>query len=142
VLPLNCIPLIPRSTEPGDRAVVDPERSFNTRISIAIGRHEPTLTAATARIFSLGDSARLLALFVGAGFRDVEVAVKAHRFAVPSFNEYFEPYEHGAGAVGQAFISLPAEVRHSVREEVRRGFGDTGGPLEIEVEFMFANGRK
>jgi ubiquinone/menaquinone biosynthesis C-methylase UbiE len=119
-----------------------PERSFNTRIGIAIGRHEPTLTAAAARIFSLGDGARLLALFVGAGFRDVEVAVEAHRFVVPSFNDYFDPYEHGAGALGQAFISLPAEVRRTVREEVRRGLGDTGGPIAIEVEFRFASGRK
>jgi hypothetical protein len=84
----------------------------------------------------------MLCLHVGAGFRDVEVAVKAQRFVVPSFNEYSAPYERGADAVGQAFISLPAEVRHSVREEVRRSLSDTGGPIEIEVEFMFASGRK
>jgi ubiquinone/menaquinone biosynthesis C-methylase UbiE len=135
-----------RVLRPGGWAAVSvntvPERSFNTRISLAIGRHEPAFAAATSRIFSLGQGARLRELFVGAGFRDVEVAVKAQRFGVSSFNEYFAPYEHGADAVGQAFIALPEEVRHSVREDVRQSLGDTGGPIEIEVEFMFASGRK
>jgi hypothetical protein len=28
---------------------------------------------------------------------------------------------------GQAFVSLPEEARHAVREEVRRDLGDKGG---------------
>jgi hypothetical protein len=51
-----------------------------------------------------------------------------------SFAAYFEPYERGAGASGQAFVLLPEEVRSAVGEEVRRDLDDTGGPIEIEVE--------
>jgi hypothetical protein len=31
---------------------------------------------------------------------------------------------------------------HAVREDVRRDVGDISGPIEIEVEFMFASGQK
>jgi ubiquinone/menaquinone biosynthesis C-methylase UbiE len=131
---------------PGGRAAVSvntvPERSFNSRISVAIGRHVPSLARAAARVFSLGDEARLRSLFAGAGFREVEVTTEAHRFTVPSFGAYFEPYEQGAGSTGQAYIALPKEVRREVREEVRRDLGDTGGPIEIEVEIRFASGRR
>jgi hypothetical protein len=34
-------------------------------------------------------------------------------------------------------VSLPEETRRAVREDVRRDVGDTGGLIEIEVEFMF-----
>jgi hypothetical protein len=46
---------------------------------------------------------------------------------MPSFDAYFEPYEQGAGSAGQAFVSLPEEIRHAVREEVWRDLGDAGG---------------
>jgi hypothetical protein len=39
-------------------------------------------------------------------------------------------------------VSLAKETRDAVREDVRRDVGDTGGPIDIEVEFRFANGRK
>lgn len=130
----------------GGRAAVSvntvPERSFCTRINLVIGRHVPALAEAAIRVFSLGDEARLRSLFEGAGFRDVEIATEAHRFSVPSFDAYFEPYEQGAGSTGQAFVRLPQEVRRAVREEVRRDLGDTGGPIEIEVEIRFASGRR
>jgi hypothetical protein len=48
----------------------------------------------------------------------------------------------GWGSPGQTYVSLPEETRRAVREDVRRDVGDTGGPIEIEVEFMFASGRK
>ena len=40
----------------------------------------------------------------------------------------------------QAFISLPEEVRRSVREEVRRYLGDIAGDW-VEVEIRFGSGR-
>ena len=58
-----------------------------------------------------------------------------------SFNACFEPFAQGAGSPGQAFlVSLPAEARHAVREEVRRDLGDTG--RAIEVEYRFGSGRR
>ena len=85
---------------------------------------------------------KLRSLLESAGFRDVEIATEAHRFALPSFATYFEPIEQGAGSPGQAFVSLPKEARFTVREEVRRDLGDTGGKIEIEVEYRFGSGQR
>jgi len=40
----------------------------------------------------------------------------------------------GEGSCGRA--------RAHVREEVRCSLGDTGGPVDIEVEFQFASGER
>jgi hypothetical protein len=120
-----------------------PERSYNTRINLAIAQHVPSLAAAAARVFSLGDEMKLRSLFEAADFRDVEkITTEAHRFVLPSFDTYFEPFERGAGSPGQAFVSLSVEARKAVREEVRRDLGDTGGPIEVEVEYRLAAGRR
>lgn len=97
---------------------------------------------ASARVFSLGDEAKLKSLFEAADFRDVEITTERHRFVLPSFDAYFEPFEQGAGSPGQAYVSLPEETRRVVREEVRRDLRDTGGPIEIEVEYRFGSGRR
>ena len=107
-----------------------------------IARRVPSLAEATARTFSLGDEARLRSLFEGAGFRDVETTTEAHRFVLPSFEAYFEPFEQGGGSSGQAYVALPEDERRAVREEVRRNLGDTGGPIGIEVELRFASGHR
>jgi SAM-dependent methyltransferase len=135
-----------RVLRPGRRAAVSvpttPERSYNGRINVVIARRVPSLAAARARTFSLGDEGRLRSLFQGAGFRDVETTTEAHRFVVPSFTAYFEPFERGEGYSGQAYVVLPEAERRAVREEVRRNLGDTGGPIGIEVEFRFVSGRR
>ena len=50
--------------------------------------------------------------------------------------------ETGGDSPGQAFISLPEEVRRAVREEVRRDLGDIGGAIGVEVEIRFGSGRR
>ena len=56
---------------------------------------------------------------------------------------YFEPIERGWGQAGQEYLALPAELRRAVREDVRRGLegdAETGGPIEVPVEFLFGSG--
>ena len=143
--PANGLVEFRRVLRSGGRAAVSvntvPEKSYNTRVHFAIARHVPSLAPAASRLFSLGEEACLRTLFQQAGFQDVEVTTRSHRFPVRSFADYFEHVERGWGSAGQTFVSLPAETRDAVREDVRRDVGDTGGAIEIEVEFRFANGR-
>lgn len=135
-----------RVLRPGGRAAVSvntvPQRSYNTRINLAIARYVPSLAETAARVFSLGNESRLRSLFTAAGFVDIEINVRSKVFQLPSFDVYFTPFEQGAGSPGQALVSLPEEARRAVREEVRRELRDDGGPIELEVEYMFASGRR
>jgi SAM-dependent methyltransferase len=77
----------------GGRAAVSvsttPERSYNGRINVIIGRRVPSIAEATARTFSLGEEARLRSLFEAARFRNVETTTETHRFVLPSFRGLF-----------------------------------------------------
>ncbi len=135
-----------RVLRPGRRAAASvltvPERSYNGRINTVIARHLPAIGDATARTFSLGDPARLRQLFENAGFRKIEISRQAHRFSLPSFDAYFGPFEREGASTGQAYLTLPQSIRNDVRKEVQASLGDTGGPVEIEVEFQFASGER
>jgi len=133
-----------RVLRPGGRAVVSnnttPERSLISRVLVIIGRHVPAKAAEAARLFSLGDEARLRALFGAAGFGAVECATETLHIGFPSFDAYFGGVEQGAGNVGQEYMALPEEVRRAVREEARRDVGDTGGSVEVVVEAKIGSG--
>ena len=131
---------------PGRRAAVSVntvvERSYNHQINVIIGRHVPSLIEAVTRTFALGEASRLQSLFAEAGFVDVETHTEKHTFVLPSFDAYYGPFERGGGSTGQALASLPNDIRKAVREEVRRYFGDKGGPIESETEYRIASGRR
>ena len=138
-----------RVLRPGGRAAVSvettPERSFTTRTNAAIGRHVPARAEAAARYHSLGDAARLRALFEAAGFAEVETATEMRRYPFASFGAYFDLMERGGAPTGLEYAALPEEVRRAVRQDVRRGLeGDaqTGGPIEVPIEILFGGGRK
>ena len=135
-----------RVLRPGGRAAASvltvPERSYNGRINTVIAKHLPAIGEATARTFALGDVAHLRQLFERAGFRDIKISREAHRFTLPSFDAYFGPFERGGASTGQAYLTLSQSERDAVRKEVQRCLGDSGGPVEIEVEFQFASGQR
>ncbi len=121
------------------------ERSFAFRVLTSIGRHVPSRAAEVALNFSLGEPARLHAIFQAAGFSDVEAAAEVRRYAFPSFEAYFEHFDRGSGAIAAEYAALPEVVRKAVRDDVRRGLegeSATGGPIEVPVEFLFGSGRK
>lgn len=144
--PLRGLSEFRRVLRAGGRAAVSvattPDRSYNGRINVVVARHVPSLAGATGRTFALGDATRLRSLFRQAGFTEIETHAGKHCFALPSFDAYYGPFERGGASTGQALASLPKDIRHAIREEVRRDLADTGGPIEVEVEIGFASGRR
>ncbi len=135
-----------RVLRPGGRAAVSvkvaPERSYNFRINVVIARHKPGLADAVARLFALGDEARLKSLFDAAGFVDFETRTEKHTFVLPSFDAYYGPFERGGASTGQLLATLPEAARHAVRAAMRQALNDTGGPITIDVEHRIASGRR
>ena len=118
------------------------ERSYNHQINVILARYVPGLAEAVIRTFALGEASRLQSLFSDAGFIDIENHIEKHTFVLPSFDAYYGPFERGGGSTGQALSGLSDEIRLAVREEVRRDLGDTGGPIEVEVEYRITSGRR
>jgi|RhiMethySRZTD1v2_1073278.scaffolds.fasta_scaffold136109_3 ubiquinone/menaquinone biosynthesis C-methylase UbiE len=135
-----------RVLRPGGRAAVSvntvPERSYNSRINVILTRYVPGLAEAVTRMFSRGEASRLEELFRECGFSQIETRAVKHTFVLPSFDAYYGPFERGGASTGQALAALPDEIRRAVRDEVRRDLGDTGGPIEVEVEYRFGSGRR
>jgi ubiquinone/menaquinone biosynthesis C-methylase UbiE len=131
---------------PGGRAAVSvntvAERSYNHQINIMIARYVPSLTEAVTRTFALGEAAKLRSLFTEAGFGDFETDTVRQTFVLPSFEDYYGPFERGGASTGQALAALPEEIRRAVREEARRDLNDTGGPIEAQAEYRIASGRR
>jgi hypothetical protein len=100
------------------------------------------LAEAVTRTFSLGEASRLKGLFRECGFSQIETRTVKHTFVLPSFDAYYGPFERGGASTGQALANLPGEIRRAVRDEVRRDFGDTGGPIKVEAEYRIASGRR
>jgi ubiquinone/menaquinone biosynthesis C-methylase UbiE len=134
--------LIPGGRTAVSVAAASPGLSYNGRINVVLARHVPGLAEINDRYFAIGEAARLVSLLEDAGFADVETHAERHTFTMPSFDAFYGPYERGAGSTGQSLAALSEEVRHAIREEVRRELDDTGGPVDVEVEVRFASGRR
>ncbi len=135
-----------RVLRPGGRAAVSvntvPERFYNHQINLKLTRYVPGLSEAVTRTFSLSEASRLNELFREGGFSQFETHTVKHTFVLPSFDAYYAPFERGGASTGQALAGLPDEIRRAVRDEVRRDFGDTSGPIEVEVEYRIASGQR
>jgi hypothetical protein len=117
------------------------ERSYNHQINVIIARYVPSLAEAVTRTFALGEASKLQLLFNEAGFAGFETNTVRHTLVLPSFDAYYGPFERGGASTGQALAALPEDIRRTVREEVRRGLADTGGPVKAEAEYRIASGR-
>jgi SAM-dependent methyltransferase len=123
-----------------------PERTLAAGIRLLIARHvpsmRPTIEANFSHHYGLGIPDRPRALFVEAGFHDVETLSETRSFEFPSFDDYFEPFEQGGGPWGEEYVALPAEVRRLIREDRHRELGGSTGPVTVDVDILFCCGRK
>lgn len=144
--PARALACFHRVLRTGRRAAVSvkvaPERSYNFRINVVIARYRPDLADAVARLFALGDAARLKSLFDEAGFVDFETSTERYTFVLPSFDAYYGPFERGGASTGQLLATMPESARYAVRAEMRQALNDTGGPIAIDVEHRIASGRR
>jgi ubiquinone/menaquinone biosynthesis C-methylase UbiE len=137
-----------RVLRPGGYAAVSvnstPERSLFLRVGVAIADRVPAMSEMFQRPFSIRDSARLRTLFDSAGFQTTSVQSETRKIRFASFDDYFSGIEKGATVSGQEYVLLPADVRRTVREVVRRGLpqSSSGGPFEIEMEVLIGSGRR
>jgi ubiquinone/menaquinone biosynthesis C-methylase UbiE len=138
-----------RVLKPGGHAAVSvntaPERAIHGRVRAAIARRMPPKAAAERHHFALGDEGVLRSLFERAGFQEVETTREIRLFHFDSFYAFFSPLEDGVGYMGKELVTLPADVRQLVREDLRRefeGHGASGGPIALPLEVTFGCGRK
>jgi ubiquinone/menaquinone biosynthesis C-methylase UbiE len=111
-------------------------------VRAAIARRFPSKRPAAEQFFSLGNEQNLRRLLQSTACVDVTIATETMTFTFPSFESYFGGVEQGAGHIGQEYMALPEDLRHEVREEIRREVGDTGGTIMSQVEVMVASGRR
>ena len=84
---------------------------------------------------------RLRGLLQSAGFRDVEAHSETRSFSFIAFDDYFSATEAGAGISRQEYVSLSAEIKAAVRDDVRRSFPDAGSkPFVVEMEVLVGSG--
>ena len=120
-----------------------PERSLFARVGAVIAQQAPERAEKLMHFFSLRDPGRLHALFEAAGFQDVRVETESRFIEFASFEAYFSGIERGATLSGQEYVQLSPELRHSVREEVRRSLSPRANrPLSVEMEVHIASGRR
>lgn len=135
-----------RVLRPGGRVAVSVntvvERSYNHQINVMIARHVPSLAESVASTFALAEASKLRSLFDEAGFADFATDTISHVFVLPSFDDYYSPFERGGCSTGQALAGLSEDIRRAVREEARRDLGDAGGPVKPKAEYRIARGQR
>jgi SAM-dependent methyltransferase len=80
----------------------------------------------------------LTELFEAAGLHDVtETTLRADR-EHPTFDDWWDPFEHGVGPAGAYVATLDADRRTALRDHCRRSLGD--GPFTIAARAWAARG--
>jgi SAM-dependent methyltransferase len=74
-----------------------------------------------------------------AGLSDVEGTELSVTVTHPSFDEWWEPYLHGVGPIGEAVAALDAHERARVEDLLREDLGD--GPFDLTAVAFAVRGR-
>jgi SAM-dependent methyltransferase len=135
-----------RVLRPGGRMAAcvwsTPERApFVGFLAQALARKLPDQRAALELAFSLADGRRLEAGLATAGFHDIRVVAETRPIVLESFDEYWRPFEAGAGRLGQVYRGLPPTTQQSVIEDVRQSmasFTAADGQIRLDAEALFA----
>jgi SAM-dependent methyltransferase len=85
---------------------------------------------------SRGDLVRILE---AAGLQDVEEVELAVTVTHPSFEEWWEPYLHGVGPIGEVLAALGPDGRDRLASACRSRLGD--GPFDLTAVAYAARGR-
>lgn len=86
-----------------------------------------------------GSGGDLLRILRAAGLDEVEEQELSVTVSHPSFEEWWEPYLHGVGPIGEALAALGAEGRDRLAAACRERLGE--GPFEITAVSYGARGR-
>jgi hypothetical protein len=86
-----------------------------------------------------GREGQLVAILEGAGVRDVEGTEMAVTVTHPTFEEWWEPFQHGVGPIGETIAALDPGVRGSLEEALRARLGQ--GPFERTGTAFAGRGR-
>ena len=86
-----------------------------------------------------GTPGELETFFVEAGLTDVVGTELAVTVTHPTFEEWWAPYLHGVGPVGEVLERLEPQDRGRLEDDLRRRLGD--GPFDITAVAHVARGR-
>jgi ubiquinone/menaquinone biosynthesis C-methylase UbiE len=89
--------------------------------------------------FQGGSRESLVDILERAGLRDVESVELPVTVTHPSFEEWWEPYQHGVGPAGEAVAAMDADRRTRLEETLRRNLGP--GPFDLTAVAYAARGR-
>lgn len=89
--------------------------------------------------FQGGSRASLVGVLEGAALRDIETVELAVTVTHPSFEEWWDPYQHGVGPAGQAIAAFDPERRVQLERVLRRNLGE--GPFDLTAVAYAARGR-
>ena len=87
----------------------------------------------------VGSARGLEGVLDAAGLSDIEVVEMAVTIAHPTFEEWWEPFQHGVGPIGQTIAALDPGVRGSLEEALRARLGQ--GPFERTGTAFAGRGR-
>ena len=87
----------------------------------------------------VGSADGVAAVMWSAGLDGVEVVEMAVTVTHPTFEEWWEPFQHGVGPIGETIAGLDADVRASLEQGLHQRLG--AGPFELTGTAFAGRGR-